>query len=105
MEKINVFSIVFNNDERCFETSVMRNVNVSDYDEYTNVVSVPMISESCKVDVVKITDTAGYLMTRMNMSDYDGLSKVLDAFKEHCTSAIKANYDKLSHLEAVSILG
>ena len=103
MDNVDVFAIEFNFDDAKFETSVFRNVKVTDYDEYTDIVSIASIKEPCKLDEVKIKGNKGYLVTGANLTDADGLNKVLDLFKKHCNDVIHAETAKLICLDELVI--
>lgn len=104
MENVNVFLIEFDEDDKCFKTTVNRDVKVVEFDEYSGSISVPMIKDKCKIDTVKINEKAGYLITGSNISDAEGLNMVLITFREHCNSIIRVETDKLKCLDSVVIM-
>lgn len=103
MSSVNVFAIVFNQEERCFETKAYKDVPVREYDEYSDVVAVDVVPVHCKLNIVNIAGNSGYLISESCTDDEACLKRILDKLKERSQSVADIEMDKLKLLEKVKI--
>ena len=104
--KVVVYEIKFNHDERCYETGIHANINVDDYDEYTNIVTLSSQITNIKqarLDTVELIENNGYYVTASALCAKDCFMSILNSMTKHSSAIISAETDRLELLSQVVV--
>lgn len=104
--KVTLYSIKFNTDDRRYEAEVLRNVEVSDFDDYLSIVTIKGLvsshSKQMKLDTVEYINENGYFVTTSSLNDRDCFNKIINSMIKKSTCIISVENDKLELLSQIS---